>query len=62
MSIPLTTQCVRWKSPLVVIADACDAHAAKLRTVHVDGVPGTLPAATIADLIITLERASAGLR
>lgn len=47
---------------LAEIAGACEAHAARLRTVHVDGVPGTLPAPTIADLIITLERASAGLR
>ena len=44
------------------IADACEAHAAKLRSVHQDNTPGILPSATIADLIITLERASAGLR
>lgn len=44
------------------IADSCEAYAARLRTVHVDGVSRALPSATIADLIITLERASAGLR
>lgn len=44
------------------IARACEAHAAKLRSVHQDNTPAILPSPTIADLIITLERASAGLR
>lgn len=56
------TQTVRARSLRTEIADACDAHSAKLRTVHQDNSPGILPSATIADLIITLERASAGLR
>jgi hypothetical protein len=44
------------------VADACDAHAAKLRAAHQDGAAAILPSATVADLIITLERAAQGLR
>ena len=50
----------QWKRQRVVIAESCEAYAARLRTVYRDG--GTIPSVTIADLIITLERASAGLR
>ena len=38
------------------IAQACEAHAAKLRTVHADNTPGVLPSATIADPIIGVPR------
>jgi hypothetical protein len=50
------------KWPHQSVADACSAHAAKLRAMHHDGTATILPSATIADLIITLERAAQGLR
>lgn len=40
------------------VSEACRAHAERLRRTHVDGTANVLPGATVADLIVTLQRAA----
>lgn len=57
---PMRIKSKHWKLR-AEIAESCEGHAAKLRLTQGEPVIH-LHSATIADLIITLERAAAGLR